>query len=123
MPAGGKSDGSDFRGGGLAGQGTAGPEGPKRSAREWRTAFPDIHFTVDELIAEDDKVVVRVTLRGTHLGPFQGLAPTGRTVVAGAVELALMQDGRIIGEGWHFLDELGLLHQLGLLPRHGSQQI
>ncbi len=106
----------DFTGHGLAGHGRSGPEGPKRAAREWRAAFPDITFSVDELIAEDDEVVVRVTLQGTHLGPFQGIAPTGRRVAVHGVELARLADGRIVEEGWHFLDELGLLRQLGVYP-------
>jgi predicted ester cyclase len=80
-----------------------------------RTAFPDIHFTVEDLIAEDDKVVVRVTFRGTHQGIFMGIAPTGRQVTGIGVELARLADGKIVEEGWHCYDLLHLLEQLGVV--------
>jgi predicted ester cyclase len=108
----------NFSGHGLAGRGATGPEGPKRAAREWRAAFPDIHFTVNDLIAEGERVVVHVTLSGTHHGTFMGVAPTGRRVTADGVELARLAEGRIVEEGWHFMDELGLLRQLGALAGH-----
>ena len=56
-----------------------GPDSTRQIARMLRTAFPDLHFTIEELVAEADTVAGRVTMRGTHLGPFQGIAPTARS--------------------------------------------
>ena len=80
-----------------------------------RTAFPDIHFTVEDLIAEADKVVVHVTSRGTHRGIFMGIAPTGRQVMGIGVELARLTGGKIVEEDWHCYDLLHLLEQFGVV--------
>ncbi|MFD2090992.1 ester cyclase [Blastococcus deserti] len=79
------------------------------------TAFPDWQETVDDVVAEGDRVVIRVTGRGTHEGPFQGLPPTGRHVTATGVGIARMEGGRI-AETWAEYDALGLLQQLGAFP-------
>ncbi len=107
---------SDFGGDGLVSHGPrSGLENAKRAAMAFRSAFPDIHFTVKEMIAEGDRVVVRVVFNGTHRGEFMGIPATGKSVVVGGVELARLTDGKIVEEGWHFMDELGLLRQLGVL--------
>jgi steroid delta-isomerase-like uncharacterized protein len=93
----------------------SGPENAKRTARAFRSAFPDIHFTVDELIAEGDRVVVHVTFRGTHQGDYMGIPATGKAVQVTGVELARLANGQISEAGWHYMDELGLLKQLGVL--------
>jgi steroid delta-isomerase-like uncharacterized protein len=87
-----------------------------------RTAFPDLHFTLEEVIAEDDKVMTRALLRGTHRGEYLGIAPTGKPVaVMGMVVLRVTQ-GKF-QEGWLMMDNLGLLQQLGVVPpaRQGTQ--
>jgi predicted ester cyclase len=71
---------------------------------EIRSAFPDVRQTVEEMIAEDDKVVARVSWRGTHTGEYQGIAPTGKVVTGqGAVFYRFVDgkvvDDRLIGEG------------------------
>ncbi len=93
----------------------SGPESAKRTAAAFRAGFPDIHFTVRDMVAENDQVVVCVVFRGTHRGEFMGIPATGKSVEIGGVELARLADGKIIEEGWHFMDELGLLRQLGVL--------
>ncbi len=95
--------------------GKGGPEGARQQAHVFRAAFPDIHFTVDELIAEADKVVVHVTFRGTHRGEFMGIPGTGKAVEVSGVELARLADGKIVEQEWHFMDELGFLKQAGIL--------
>jgi predicted ester cyclase len=70
---------------------------------------------VEEMIAEDDQVVVRVSFTGTHQGEFLGVPPTQRKVTVAGVELARLEDGKIEEEAWHSLDEMGLLRQLGAL--------
>lgn len=57
-----------------------GPEAVKRNVLTFRAAFPDLVLTIDEIIGEGDRVAMRVTLRGTHLGTFRGIVPTGRVV-------------------------------------------
>jgi steroid delta-isomerase-like uncharacterized protein len=84
-----------------------------------RTAFPDLHFTLEEVIAEDDKVMTRALLRGTHRGEYLGIAPTGKPVaVMGMVVLRVTQ-GKF-QEGWLMMDNLGLLQQLGVVPPAGQ---
>jgi steroid delta-isomerase-like uncharacterized protein len=107
---------SGFGGHGFASHGREhGPNNAKRTVTQFKAAFPDIRFQVEEMIAEEDKVVVRITFRGTHQGTFMGIAPTGKAVEVGGVELARIADGKIVEEGWHFMDEIGLLNQLGAL--------
>jgi steroid delta-isomerase-like uncharacterized protein len=80
----------------------------------YRAAFPDIRDTVEELVAEGDKVVVRWTSRGTHQGEFRGVAPTGRHVTFTGMRVFRIAEGKI-AESWVNIDELGLLEQLGIV--------
>ena len=92
-----------------------GREGFKRQWRKWREAFPDIHFEIDEIITEDDTVVARWTLSGTHSGPFLGIPPTGRTIRVSGMSLDHLENGVLVSgfDGW---DNLGLRQQLGVVP-------
>lgn len=81
----------------------------------FRAAFPDARFTVEDMIAEGDRVAARLTMRGTHLGPMNGVPATGRAVVVTGMSIERVENGRI-AEGWNQNDALGLLGQLGLLP-------
>jgi predicted ester cyclase len=92
-----------------------GPESMRALAGMLRTAFPDLHFTIEELIAEGDLVAGRVTMRGTHQGPYMGMAPTGRRVEQAHMHFVRFQDGKAF-EHWGVRDDVGLLRQLGLLP-------
>jgi steroid delta-isomerase-like uncharacterized protein len=92
-----------------------GPEGIKRRVAEWRAAFPDWHFTVEEMLAEGDRVMTRCTVRGTHRGELFGLPPTGRQVAYTEMILSRVAEGRIV-ENSVLIDRLGLLQELGLLP-------
>jgi steroid delta-isomerase-like uncharacterized protein len=83
------------------------------SAREFRGAFPDFRTAVDEALAAGDRVVVRWTRTGTHLGPFRGLAPTGGAVEWTGIWIVRVECGRI-AEIWSEADVLGLYRQLGL---------
>lgn len=91
-----------------------GREGFKRQWRQWQTAFPDLHFAIEEMIAEEDTVVARWTLTGTHRGPFLGLEPTGETIRVSGMSLDHLQDGVLVSgfDGW---DNLGLRQQLGMI--------
>ena len=94
----------------------AGPEGAKVIARMFRSAFPDFHMTIEDLIAEDDKVVGRFSQSGTHQGEFMGAAPTGRQVRFTEIAILRVAGGRVV-ESWFQPDMLGLYRQLGLVPQ------
>jgi steroid delta-isomerase-like uncharacterized protein len=94
-------------------------EGHKQLVMMFRAGFPDWVETVDDVIAERDKVVIRVTGRGTHQGEFQGIPPTGRQVTATGIGIGRIADGRI-AEAWAAYDALGLVGQLGAAPPGGG---
>ena len=85
----------------------------------FRRAFPDITIEVEEVVAEDDRVAFRSTMRGTHEGEFAGLAATGRHVTVGLVDLIRIEDGRF-AEQWGGPDVFDLLRQLGARHRSGG---
>jgi steroid delta-isomerase-like uncharacterized protein len=93
------------------GQPVPGPAGVKAHVERYRRAFPDIHFTIEDLLAEGDRVVARLTFRGTHLGPLDGVAATGRRVEVRAIGIFQAQDGRFIRH-WGVFDALALRWQL-----------
>jgi steroid delta-isomerase-like uncharacterized protein len=92
----------------------SGPASVRAHVIEMRTRFPDLTVTVDQLVAEGEWVVARITSRGTHLGPFAGLAPTGKTITWTGVGMRRIVDGRIV-EQWTKYDMFSLLRQLGAL--------
>jgi predicted ester cyclase len=85
--------------------------GLESSSRGSRAAFPDLHFVIEDEIVADDKVVVRWTAEGTHLGDFDGIVPTGRVVTWTGIDIVHLQDHRIV-ELWGNNDGLGLEEQL-----------
>ena len=89
-----------------------GREGFRAFWQTMLTAFPDAHIEPAHLAADDEHVTVAYTLTGTHQGPFQGIAPTGRSIEITGVQLARFEDGEIV-ERWGSSDELGILKQLG----------
>ena len=87
---------------------------------KFRAAFPDYQFTIDDLIAEGDKVVIRGTVRATHRGEFpvqelKGIAPTCRRLEWAEVWIWRFQNGKFV-DGWLILDGISRLQQLGVLP-------
>lgn len=78
-----------------------------------RRAFPDLHFTIEDLVAEGDRVVARMLAEGTHQGEFLGIPATGRRTRTQSIDIFRVQDGRL-AEHWDVLDLHGLLAQLGL---------
>jgi steroid delta-isomerase-like uncharacterized protein len=89
-----------------------GPEGQKRIAADFRSAFPDLRVEIDILVAEDDYVVGRWTASGTNRGPWGVLAATGRRATFSAVNIFRFEDGKV-AEIWNHRDDLGLREQLG----------
>ena len=82
-------------------------------------AFPDLHHTVEDQVAEGDTVATRMTLRGTHHGEFQGIPPTGKPIVVSLIGIDRFENGQF-AEQWSQLDTLGLLQQLGVIPAPGQ---
>ncbi len=99
-----------------------GPADIKDYVMRLRSAFPDIHFTIDHLVAEGDKVVGAFTIRGTHQGWYGAIAPTGRPVVFKAVDIWRFADGKIVERCIASIDQFGLLQQLGVIPPLGKGQ-
>lgn len=97
------------------GMNNRGPESVRQAAMMLRTAFPDLHFTIEELVAEGDTVVGRVTMNGTHQGTLMGIAPTGRSVRQDQVHFVRFQDGKSV-EHRAVRDDLGMMQQLGVIP-------
>ena len=76
-----------------------------------RSAFPDHHLTIEDQIAEQDRVVTRVTFRGTHHGEFSGVAPTGRVVTYSGIAIDRIANGKVV-EMWHLANTSSLLQQI-----------
>ena len=92
-----------------------GPESEKKRATLYRTAFPDLRLTIEDIIAEGDAVMARWSCRGTHKGALGGIAPTGKQVTISGVSIARLSGGKM-AEGWINWDALGLMQQLGVVP-------
>jgi steroid delta-isomerase-like uncharacterized protein len=86
-------------------------EAVTRGCMSYFDAFPDLHISVDEMIAEDDRVFVRSTMTGTQDGEYKGIAPTGRNVATDCAEVFRLQDGKIVGY-WCLTNVAGLMRQL-----------
>ncbi len=82
-------------------------------------AFPDFHTTFEDLVAEGDKVALRMTFSGTHQGEFQGIPPTGKRIMVSAIVIDRIVDGKL-AEHWSQFDALGMLQQLGVIPAPGQ---
>jgi predicted ester cyclase len=92
----------------------AGIEGAKAAHRIMLAGFPDYQTIIDDLIAEDDKVVARITMSGTNTGSFMGMPPTGKQVSFTGIYIARVANGKIV-EHWGEEDGVSLLQQLGVL--------
>ena len=93
-------------------------EGWKAYLQLFRASFPDLHLVVEDLVATDDKVVIRGSLRGTHQEAFQGIPATGKQVAFAGIAMHRIAHGQSV-EHWGVMDLLSLLQQLGALPAPG----
>ena len=92
-----------------------GIQGIKTFVTMLRAAFPDFHYTVEDIIAEEDKVVVRLTAQGTQSGEFMGLPATGKQATWAETHMCRIAGGKL-AEHWVNADQLGMMRQLGLIP-------
>ena len=95
-----------------------GREGVKQLTAILRSAFPDFKATIDDLVAEGDKVVIRHTWTGTHRGEFMGVPPTGKSVSFGVIDILRIAGGKVV-EHWGLMDSMSLMQQLGASPTPG----
>ena len=96
-----------------------GREGYKQFFATAHSAFPDFHSTLEDMIAEGDKVVERFTARGTHRGEWMGIPPTGKQMTVTGIGIHRISDGKIV-EDWTSMDMLGALQQIGVVPPPGQ---
>lgn len=95
-----------------------GPEDVKRFMGEFKGAFPDFHTTIEDQVAEGDKVVTRWRARGTHEGEFRGIAPTGNEIEITGIGIFRFSGGKVV-ESWDNFDQLGMMRQLGAISSPG----
>jgi len=79
------------------------------------SVFPDIHFTIEDMLAEGDKVVIRYSTRATHRGDYMGIAPTDKQVMATGISIYRIASGKIVEE-WDSYDNLSVMQQIGVMP-------
>jgi len=91
-----------------------GPEDVKKFMGEFREGFPDFHTTIEDQIAEGDRVVTRWRMKGTHRGEFRGIAPTGAELDVTGIGIFRFSDGKVV-ESWDNFDQLGMMRQLGVV--------
>jgi steroid delta-isomerase-like uncharacterized protein len=96
-----------------------GPESEKKRVTLYRNAFPDVRFTIEDIIAEGETVVARWSCRGTHKGDLNGIAPTGKQFNITGVSIARFTNGKMF-EGFVNWDALGLMQQLGVVSELGK---
>ena len=94
-----------------------GPQGVKEYIGRLREGVPDLTLTIEDQVADGDKVATRWTARGTHDGELLGAAPTGRTATITGITIQRSGAGGRIVEGWTSWDMLGMLQQLGIAPQ------
>ena len=99
---------------------TSGAANYKEHIRTCRNAFPDLHFTVEDMIAERNEVVAHWTVRGTHRGPFLGMSPTERSATVSGTTICRIDKGKIV-ESWADWNLLSLMEQLGLAAAPQTQ--
>lgn len=92
-----------------------GPEGLRQLFTMYLGAFPDVQATLEDIIAEGDKVVCRLTYRGTHQGELFGIPATGKSVTVPSIVIQRLEGGKI-AEEWESVDTLGMMKQLGAIP-------
>ena len=105
---------NDFRDNTLPAGRPQGPKGLLYASQAFRSAVPDLHCTIEDLLMSGDKVTARLLFTGTHKGEFMGHPASGKPVRFFAIDILRIRGGKIV-EGWHLEDNLSLLEQLGVV--------
>jgi steroid delta-isomerase-like uncharacterized protein len=104
-----------------ADQDIQGPEGVRQFILMLRAAFPDLHVTIEDVLAERDKVVQRWHGHGSHQGELMGLPPSGKRISVAGITISRFEGGKV-AEEWELYDLMGMMQQLGALPSSTEQQ-
>ena len=99
----------------------AGRAGYKQFVEQHLAGFPDFQVTVNDVVAEGDKIARHVTWSGTHDGEYMGIAPTGKKVTVNVISIERIEGGKI-AEQWAVGDLLGMMRQLGVAPPPGQEE-
>jgi steroid delta-isomerase-like uncharacterized protein len=91
-----------------------GPESVKQYASMLRSAFPDLNLTIEDQIAEGDKVVTRFSIAGTHKGEYMGIVPTNKFITGTGITIHRIANGKAV-ESWDNFDALGMMQQMGAI--------
>ncbi len=92
-----------------------GPEGARQYVEVYRSAFPDVHVTLEDQVAEGDRVATRWTARAAHRGELMGVPPSGNQVEVTAISIDRISGGKFV-ETWEIYDALGMMQQIGAVP-------
>lgn len=104
-----------LRSGALAEPACRGPQEMKEHVSGWLISFPDLRFTIEQMIAERDRVVSQLMMEGTHQGIWMGISPTGKRLQIRMITIHRIANGKIV-EDWVLVESLGLFQQLGAVP-------
>jgi steroid delta-isomerase-like uncharacterized protein len=104
-----------------ADQDIRGPEGVRQFILMLRVGFPDLHVIVEDVVAEEDKVVVRWVASGTHQGDLMGLPPSGKRVSVAGITISRFEGGKL-AEEWELYDTMGMMQQLDAIPSSTEQE-
>jgi steroid delta-isomerase-like uncharacterized protein len=96
-----------------------GPEEFKNLVSIYRTAYPDVHLTVEDVFSVGEKMAVRWTSRGTHLGEMMGIPPSNRKIEVMGISIFHLKNGKVMEE-WEGFDTLGMMQQIGAIPTPGQ---
>ena len=94
-----------------------GREGLRQHVAMIRRGLPDTQVTVEDMVADGDKVAVRTTARGTHMGEFMGVSPTGKQITISGMDITRFAEGKIV-EHWGLVDAMAMMQQLGLAAQN-----
>jgi len=106
----------------FVGHGLGGREELKDELEMWAAAFPDVDITIEDTIAEGDRVAVRMRVHGTHTGTFAGMTATGRPFDVRCTDVVRIVEGHV-AEAWPLLDLAGLLVQVGRMPTARNREL
>jgi steroid delta-isomerase-like uncharacterized protein len=95
---------------------TRGPEAIQEHVTGWITSFPDLHFSIEQMLSEGDRVMMQLLMEGTHLGAWLGIPASGRKMQIRMFTVHRIAQGKIV-EDWVLVESLGFFQQLGVVPR------
>jgi steroid delta-isomerase-like uncharacterized protein len=97
-----------------------GAEGVRWAAQTFRAAFPDIHFQIEDQVAQGELLATRFSISGTQNGEFMGVPPSGKRAAIAGMDMVRLRDGKMV-EHWALMDMLSLMQQLGLMPAAAAE--